>query len=277
MQKSTLLALPLFLCLFLRGFSQSDTLTVVSWNVFLRPGILKDGQMQRVDHIANYLISTEADVLVLQEVFHRKASKRLCTMLSGYYPFVTSRGKTSFFGVSSGVVIYSKDSLLSEKQTYFSQHIGSDRLAKKGAVRAEIERSGRRIHIIGTHLQAGGGEKRAEIRRKQLKRIAEKLVDSPSESVIFAGDFNILQQSTAYNEILEILLTDNAEPAGDMYTANLPDQNLYPASGDPIWIDFIMLHRNTSADIVHYFSENPRMSNQFLSDHNPVYAVIVWR
>jgi endonuclease/exonuclease/phosphatase family metal-dependent hydrolase len=276
MQKSTLLVLPLFLCIFLRSFSQADTLTVVSWNVFLRPGILKDGQMQRVDHIANYLISTQADVLVLQEVFHRNASKRLYTILSEHYPFVTSRGKTSLFGVSSGVVIYSKDSLLTEKQTYFSQHIGSDRLAKKGAVRAEIERSGRRIHIIGTHLQAGGGEKRAEIRRKQLNRIAKKLIDSPAEAVIFAGDFNIERQSSDFEDMLDILISNSAEPAGDMHTANLPEQNLYPANGDPMWIDFIMLHQQTNAEIIQYFTTNPRYNHLFLSDHNPVYAVIVW-
>jgi hypothetical protein len=77
--------------------------------------------------------------------------------------------------------------------------------------------------------------------------------------------------------MLDILLTVSTEPSGDMHTANLPEQNLYPASGDPMWIDFIMLHRHTEAEIIQYFTTNPRYKNLFLSDHNPVYAVIVWK
>src|SRR3989338_7661048 len=91
-----------------QAFSQTDSLKLVSWNVFLRPAFLRDGQLERVGGIGNYLIDTQADVLVLQEVFHHRARKRLSEALKVAYPYRTKVGKTSFFGISSGVLIFSK-------------------------------------------------------------------------------------------------------------------------------------------------------------------------
>ena len=54
-----------------------DTLKILSWNVFLRPGILKDKQLDRVEHIAHYLIEKDPNVIILQEVFHKKSKKIL--------------------------------------------------------------------------------------------------------------------------------------------------------------------------------------------------------
>lgn len=41
----------------------ADSLKVVYWNVFLRPGILKDKQLMRVDSIASKLLKVNADVI----------------------------------------------------------------------------------------------------------------------------------------------------------------------------------------------------------------------
>jgi len=67
----------IFFFLSLKASAQSDTLKVVSWNVFLRPGILRDGQMNRVSHIADYIIGCGADIVVLQDVFHKRSRKRM--------------------------------------------------------------------------------------------------------------------------------------------------------------------------------------------------------
>ena len=84
-------------------FAQTaDSLKVVSWNVFLRPGILKDKQLKRVDSIAASLLNMDVDVIVLQEVFHKKSRKRLIAALSKSYPFYTKMGRKSFWGVPSG-------------------------------------------------------------------------------------------------------------------------------------------------------------------------------
>ena len=146
------------LCVQNNCMSQSvETLEIVSWNVFLRPSILKDNQFDRVDSIGNYLIETDADILVLQEVFHRKSRKRLTEYLSEVFPHHTSVGPLSIFGISSGVVIFSKHKIKAEKHISFKQAKGSDRMAKKGGVFAAIEIRDKEIQIIGTHLQSGMG------------------------------------------------------------------------------------------------------------------------
>ena len=59
------------------GYNQQDSIKVLSWNVFLRPSFLNDGQMERAQEIADYLKNSDADVLVLQELFHSRARKVL--------------------------------------------------------------------------------------------------------------------------------------------------------------------------------------------------------
>ena len=121
----------------------------------MRPGILSDGQMDRVSSIGTYLIYSGADVSVLQEVFHRRARKRLLQELDDWYEYHTSLGPKSFFGVSSGVLIFSKHPIIEEKFVSYSKSKGADGLAKKGAVLAKIRFGKQDIHIVGTHLQAG--------------------------------------------------------------------------------------------------------------------------
>ena len=62
-------------------FSQKPPLKVLSWNVFLRPGILRDIQMKRVEPFGEYLMQSGADVIILQEVFHIKAKRTLIQKL----------------------------------------------------------------------------------------------------------------------------------------------------------------------------------------------------
>ena len=38
---------------------------------------MSDGQMNRVDEIGSYLLNSGADILVLQEVFHKKARRKI--------------------------------------------------------------------------------------------------------------------------------------------------------------------------------------------------------
>lgn len=271
----------LFLALLLlcatQGFSQADSLKIVSWNVFLRPAFLSDGQLQRVGGIGDYLNETQADVLVLQEVFHNRARKRLIEALQANYPYQTKVGKTSFFGVSSGVLIFSKLPIHNERHIYFKRAINADRLAVKGGVLAEIDFNGRNIDIVGTHLQAGGGEIGIEIRYEQLKDLLQ--LTAEDRPTIFAGDFNIAQQSDAFGAMLEILNCETVDPAGQLrYTANFSDHRLMKAIGLPKWIDFIMTRRSGNVKIVDSYIEQPmyQVGEAFerLSDHNPIVGFV---
>lgn len=255
-----------------------ETLDIVSWNVFLRPSFLKDNQMGRVDSIGNYLIETDADILVLQEVFHRKSRKQLTKYLNETFPFHTSVGPTSFFGISSGVMIFSKHKIKAEKHISFKRARGSDRMAKKGAVLAVVEVRDKEVQIIGTHLQSGMGEKKAGIRRKQVLRL-KQLEEQNDVNAIFVGDFNITWNSMAYIELLSDLNCMNDTLSGEyIHTANFAGQKLYDPTQLPRWIDFILVNNSSLCEFLGTQIEQPLCEFQGekcrISDHNPIRSTI---
>lgn len=264
-------------------FAQTaDSLKVVSWNVFLRPGILKDKQLKRVDSIAASLLNMDVDVIVLQEVFHKKSRKRLIAALSKSYPFYTKMGRKSFWGVPSGNCIFSKDSIQSEQYMYYKRAMKADKLAKKGAIAIEINHSGKSFTIYSTHLQAGGGKEGAKIRFTQLNQLAamSKQGDQRTSS-LFAGDFNIPYNDSLYDYISTTLGVVNIEPSNPaLGTSNFNDHNLTSASGSPKWIDFVFLRSDNNVQYRSSRIEEPRCyfekKRSRISDHNPIITVFGW-
>ena len=266
------------------GLSQTDSIKVLSWNVFLRPGILNDGQTKRADSIAAYLNASGADVLILQEVFHRRARKKLVKALSTDYSHFTKIGPVSFWGVSSGVMIASKGSILSTKHLSFKKGTGADKMAKKGGVAATITHNSSKVHIVGTHLQAGGGKDKESIRRRQvkkLKRLSEKIKDLSDAPIIYAGDFNIPFGSDNFEFLKDTLNVACKKPMSDVKaTSNFSDSDLYPSEGKPQWIDFVLIEKGHKLKTLECYIEEPKAvygksdERRRLSDHNPIINVI---
>jgi exonuclease III len=262
------------------GNAQPDTVSIVSWNVFLRPAILSDNQMGRVDSIAHYILETEHDVVVLQEVFHKRARKKLVKSLQTLYPYRTVRGKRSFWGVPCGVLILSKYKLRKETNFSFKKGKGSDGLAHKGAIVVDIDSLN--LTVVGTHLQAGHGEEREGVRLRQLKTMkgeVAKLTDS-STHVLFTGDFNIDRFETDYDSLLTILDVENHELRGNLKkTANFTDHDLFNSSGFPIWIDFILTNKAFKHLVLDSRIDEPRAligeKRSRLSDHNPIITTFI--
>ena len=258
---------------------QVDSIKVLSWNVFLRPAILNDNQLDRVQGISDYLVASNADVVILQEVFHRKARKQLTESLKNTYPYHTKKGPVSFWGVSSGVVLYSKFPFLKEKKISFKKSMGADKLAKKGLVVSLVKIKSKEVYIVGTHLQAGSDEKFRKIRKNQIKTLANSIknIDS-SKVVLYAGDFNFTPETELFSSLDAVL--DVAAPKLDssiLATANFQDQELFPVIGKPVWIDFIFLRRTQFAKQRRTWIEEPRFKFQGkrrrISDHNPIISV----
>ena len=255
-----------------------DSIKVVSWNVFLRPGILDDDQLGRVDGIGNYLNQTDADVLVLQEVFHRRSRKRLTKKLKKKFPYYTGIGPKSFFGVPSGVVIFSKHKIIEEKHISYRNGKGSDRLARKGAISTAIQFFKTRIQIIGTHLQAGGGKERDKIRRNQIRKM-KSFKNEKNIPRLYVGDFNISSNTQKFNDLLASLECSTDSISGEnQYTANFDDHELTEVKGKPKWIDFILLRKHRKSKFIRTKVEQPILKSESgarrLSDHNPIHSTI---
>ena len=260
----------------IRALTKSDTLKVMSWNLFLRPGILSDGQMDRVSSIGNYLICSGADVIVLQEVFHRRARKRLLQDLDDWYEYHTSLGPKSFFGVSSGVIIFSKHPIVEEKFVSYSKSKGADGLAKKGAVLAKIRFGKQDVHIVGTHLQAGSSSAAKSVQKSQLAELGNAVnLIGDSSIVILAGDFNITPDEKLFAYLSNSLQVELPHLSPPFYaTANFADQDLFPAEGEPVWIDYIFLKTTTRAKQKSTWIERIFAKNwDRFSDHDMIYSV----
>jgi len=272
----------LFLLSSFFGYNQQDSIKVLSWNVFLRPSFLNDGQMERAQEIADYLKNSEADVLVLQELFHSRARKVLRKALKETYPYQTKKGPVTWLGIPSGVVFFSKLPIVKEKRISFSFSKGSDRLARKGAIVATFKKDNQHITILGTHLQAGSDYKTKRIRSSQIDELCEatKTIDS-NKVLIYAGDFNIKKESKMFGKLIAKLKSN--KPSLNKYskrvvTANFEDNGLYPAYGDPSWIDFILLRKSKYVSQKRLWIEEPRgkfkRKSKRLSDHNPIISVV---
>jgi len=259
----------------------SDSLKVVSWNVFLRPGILKDQQLQRVDSIAVSILKMDADVVVLQEVFHKKSRRKLIKALSDTYPYHTKVGRKTFWGVPSGNCIFSKDSIESEAFIYYKRAMNADKFAKKGAIAVKLTHQNQTFTIYGTHLQAGGGADGAEIRRSQIDQLADLATQNEESTALFAGDFNIHYGDSLYEYLAEKLNIDNIVPANqELGTSNFSDHDLTNSKGSPKWIDFIFMHRASGIRFRTSCIKEPRCRwrkiRTRVSDHNPLITVFDW-
>ena len=261
---------------------QEASIKVLSWNVFLRPSIMNDGQMDRVYEIGEYLKNSDADVLVLQEVFHRRARRALKKSLKSSYPYQTKKGPVTWLGIPSGVVLFSKIPIVKEKIISFSFSKGSDRLAKKGAILVTFETSGQKINILGTHLQAGSESSRKRIRATQINEIIKAVDVIDTNSVlIFAGDFNIKNTSNMFGKLTKKLKLNRPilhQKSKRLATSNFSNNGLYPTTGEPSWIDYILIRRASRVKQKALWIEEPRgknkRKNKRLSDHNPVLSIV---
>ena len=240
--------------------------------------------MDRVSEIGNYLKNSGADVLVLQEVFHGGARRELKKQLKSTYPYQTKKGPVTWLGIPSGVVLFSKMPIVKEKVISFSFSKGADRLAKKGAILVTFEKNGQEIAILGTHLQAGSDLSRKKIRNAQINQISDVVNDIDSNKIlIYAGDFNIQNKSNMFVKLKKKLKSNNPKlnkSSRKAATANFKDNNLYPVTGKPVWIDYIMIRRAEKVLQKSLWVEEPRgknrRKNKRLSDHNPVLSIVVY-
>ena len=238
--------------------------------------------MKRVDSIANYLIESEADVIILQEAFHKRATKRLNELMVESYPNITNPGPKSFYGVASGVIVYSKVKFKKQPEYYsYKDKTGADRLAMKGLVHVTLDIDGKNLDVLGTHLQAGRGLKRIGIRKKQVEVINTVQSEiSDSNAVLYVGDFNIAASTANFDSLTETLHASTLAPMGKLKnTCNFKDHDLMEANGKPYWIDFIFLRKNKRSKLIGSIIESPRQmmngKSLRLSDHNPITSTLI--
>ena len=274
----------LFILLFgIVCYSAAQEIKVVTWNIFLRPALLLDKQMERVDSIATHLLSNDYDVIALQEVFHRKARKQLISQLDSCFPYYLEPERSGVFKINSGLMTFSKHPIIKDKHTFYSNLIAADKLSSKGLQMAHVMVGGDTLLIANTHLQAGTEDRFQEARVDEYLHIREMLRGKVI-AVVLLGDLNTDKNNMTRHEVMlcKLKFIDGKILNRELGSANLANQELFFAEeGGEQVLDYILSSTSPASNIsiknrnIKCFRSkwNGNLSN--LSDHNAVEAIII--
>lgn len=192
-------------------------ITIMSWNLKMLPRggnvFLHHRPVKRARLIPKKLIEEGADVMVFQEMFDGAAIRILKRKLKAAYPYCagTRNRKVISYKRAGGVLMFSKYPMKEIKSIRYSRCKGIDCIAGKGSLLVEVEHPAKRLQVLGTHMQAGGGR---EVKLSQYIEAGELLKQHEQEGVpqFAAGDFNTRNTDTVmYPKLLNALQAESGE------------------------------------------------------------------
>lgn len=290
-----------FVLCFLLPTHAQDSLRILSWNVKMLPGIGK-GNYRRANAIAEQLQHLRYDVIVFQEMFQPRARNIIVKKLRHLYPYGTSvlNKKTIALKSNGGVMILSRHPIKRTGQIRYRQRQGIDRLARKGALLAEILFKEKAVQVVGTHLQAFGT---TDVMYAQYQQLHEELLKpSQGERVpqIICGDFNtiknlppqlprdvtqqMMNRLARYSVMINTLQVEDGDLLGEhQYTMDRPVNDLCKSRKEyRLLIDYCFLKNNGSPGLsvsrqVKILRHPWHKNHQDLSDHFGLEAVVTFQ
>lgn len=283
----------LFLFLFpLQTFSTEYT--ILSWNTFLLPPLIKSTfHNKRAPIIAKKLSGEALDFILLQEVFSSKAFDLIESKMKEKGYFSTGAPKRNFFKpINSGLVIYSKFPIVNSSFQPFTSLSGADFFSSKGVLSATVKlATGKQLVLMTTHFQAHSGAPYTLIRNSHLKDIEslfEKSKTNVNTPIIWGGDFNIsTEAANEYSSFLASFKNLGLEirlPSSNLKVSADCNNSLRRMTRRKCTSSYLIDHiftnnvmSNTRVDILEWsvpLSLAGRQREIALSDHHPIKAVI---
>jgi sphingomyelin phosphodiesterase len=241
-------------------------LKVMTHNVQFLPNPIGKNDTGRAQLISAASYWKGQDVVALEELFDVTASPILLNGLRGEYPYQTpivgtagtatgwnfTQGTPHATYTNGGVAIVSKHPIIEQGQFIYPAGCGTDQFAAKGFAYAAINRGGRKVHIIATHLQAddptcyAAFKNPATVRASQLQAIAgfvaRKAIPA-SEPVVITGDMNVAKGSSEFAAMLSTLKA--AAPTsftGAPYSMDGTTNSM--AEDARVTLDYVLFERN---------------------------------
>ncbi|MCP4437674.1 MAG: T9SS type A sorting domain-containing protein [Aureispira sp.] len=236
-----------------------NIINVLSYNVqFLPFGVSGMGQAaERAGEIPKY-ISPWQDVVIVQEAFDDgpRNNNLVPAMAAQGFVYKTDIVNNNQFPIwNGGVQIYSRWPIEFEDEYDYKScdNNAGDCLAAKGVMYARINKMGKKYHVFGTHMEAGGNANDLAAKKEQFGEqrdfIAKQQIPA-DEAVILGGDMNTDASSIQYQDLLDSLnpiITEHrgwfASTAVDRDTLNIIDhvwsirEHLVPLEGwTKVWI-----------------------------------------
>jgi len=240
-----------------------DTLRALSWNIQMLPfPASPHGKAKRARAVADLLKERNYDVVVFQEAFKRRSRRILRRELKQPYPYQTRvlNQKTISIKTNGGVMIFSRHPIDSVHEIRFHRRTGFDKYARKGAMMAEINMDGKRIQVLGTHLQAFGTD---DVLASQFSQIYRELLQPKSRTGVpqfLMGDFNTRKMApipptlsadasnlqTRYGTMLQTLdAADGDLSSEQQYTMDRPYNDLCVKRKEArLLLDYVLVRPN---------------------------------
>jgi endonuclease/exonuclease/phosphatase family metal-dependent hydrolase len=286
-------------CVSIPSFAQ-DTLRILTWNIQMLPNVVKGNKRaKRAEAIVNQLCQRRDDVIVLQELFQKRARKIITKGLKKHFPFHTQVLSKKFlaFKTNGGVMIWSKYKINNTHQIRYKSRTGFDRLSRKGALLADIDFKGHGIQVAGTHLQAFGSQ---EIMYSQYNQLnSELLLPNYHAGVpqFICGDFNTLktippklpdsisqtfvERMARYDVMLHTLQAIDGDLMGEQqFTMDRPYNDLCVTRKEfRLLLDYILVRFDRTIPLtirrqVQIIRQRWSESHQDLSDHFALQAIV---
>ncbi|MBU3659940.1 MAG: hypothetical protein FGM14_08730 [Flavobacteriales bacterium] len=269
--------------------AKETKLRILSWNIKMLPRqyniAIKHHPLKRIKLISEQILSDSIDIVCFQELFDTKANKRMKAELSKQFPYVVGPANEarSIFRLSSGVIFFSRYPIRKLETVEFSDCQEEDCVARKGALLVEADVDGKKIQLLGTHMNAAGGE---EVKIKQLVQI-KKLIEKHSKSGIpqlICGDFNIKKTNRKlYQMMLDFFKANDGPISGEIQHTYDPKNNdmLTKEKGDARLIDFIFFRSNENKESresrreIKRYRKGWSKNNKDLSDHFALWMEVI--
>ena len=263
--------------------AMADSLKVMAYNI-MQLNVQDWDQADRAQRLPGAIaaLSERPDVILISEAFNSEADIAL-SKLAELYPYqtpnvgeychgrdwdsLTGNCSNNPFVIRGGVVILSKHPIIQQKAHVFSNSLtGSwDYFANKGFAYVEIEKAGKRYHLIGTHLQATHDDNTHDEHRVRIKQLEEIQTFITSENiakdepVIIGGDMNV--EWSKQHEVQDMLASIKG-----MLNFNTPQKGSFTAKdnwftkANAYYFDY-NLNYNDTLDYVFWHKEHKAPTN----------------
>ena len=231
------------------GHRTDDDLTVLTANI-LR-------SVSEPDGLAETIASTDADIVVLQEVTEAvHDSLKANPLLSDYRYWSPADGAVTFQPRSSVVVVISKLPALSTERIDLGVAGAADVIFElPSGVASDV----RTFTVTGVHLNAPSRPRNVEPWREQLATLATKETGRPG---IMAGDFNATEDHRPFRHLLNQGWSDVHDRKGCGFGLTFPVNGMLPV---PVMrLDHVLVTDHFEVLGVELLDETNR------SDHRPV-------
>ncbi|MBT0667754.1 endonuclease/exonuclease/phosphatase family protein [Novosphingobium profundi] len=163
--------------------TSSSSLTFASYNIHKAVGLDRRRDHERILRV---LLEVDADVVALQEV-DRRFGRRMAALpldaihaATDYTPVPLSMKPDSLGWHGNALLVRKGIDLIA------AEPVDLPVLEPRGAVRADLEAGGRRLRVVGMHLDLSGLR-----RRQQVRRVLDHLDDCGARvPTVLMGDFN---------------------------------------------------------------------------------------